>query len=126
MLAQLPGVTLRSNLEDIRSEIARHSVVVLPFVSGAGIKNKLLEAAAMGKAIVCSRRSLLALNGRPPIIVAEKAEDWLEALSGLWLDDQRRTQAGRRNRSWVVDEHGWERPARTALDALVRASPEAR
>ena len=41
---------LHPDLPDIRSEVARRQVVVLPFVSGGGIKNKFLEAAAMGKA----------------------------------------------------------------------------
>lgn len=42
-----PGMILRPDLPDIRSEVRRHEVVVLPFVSGGGIKNKLLEAAAL-------------------------------------------------------------------------------
>ena len=46
------------DLPDLREEIAAHQVVVLPFVSGGGIKNKLLEAAAMGKAVVCTRAGL--------------------------------------------------------------------
>src|SRR5262249_21330782 len=100
--------------------IARHAVVVLPFISGGGIKNKLLEAAAMGKPIVCSPRSLLGLQGDPPLIVAGHHEEWRRALSDLWRDDERRLQVGRDLRSWVVSEHGWDRTARTALEALTR------
>ena len=37
-----------ANLPDLRAEVQRREIVVLPFVSGGGIKNKLLEAAAMG------------------------------------------------------------------------------
>jgi len=119
-LAHIPGVTLRSNLEDIRPEVGRHEVVVLPFISGAGIKNKLLEAAAMGKPIVCSPRALLGLGGDPPVIVAKKPDDWARALTALWLDREHRDQMGRRLRSWVISEHGWDRSARIALDVLAR------
>ena len=41
------GIDLVPDLPDLRDEIARHAAVVLPFVSGGGIKNKLLEAASM-------------------------------------------------------------------------------
>jgi polysaccharide biosynthesis protein PslH len=119
-LEGMPGITLRPNLDDIRPEIARHALVVLPFISGAGVKNKLLEAAAMGKAIICSPRALLGLGGDPPLVVANVADDWVRAATALWADEPGRCQLGRRLRFWVVEEHGWERPARTALDILAR------
>src|SRR5262249_19852526 len=53
-LAQADGIELVPDLPDLRAAVSRHQVVVLPFVSGGGIKNKLLEAAALGKAIVCT------------------------------------------------------------------------
>ena len=43
-----------ANVRDLRATARRHAVAVLPFVSGAGIKNKLLEAAALGLPIVCT------------------------------------------------------------------------
>jgi glycosyltransferase involved in cell wall biosynthesis len=117
-LASIPGVTVRPNVEDIRSEVARQAIVVMPFISGGGIKNKLLEAAALGKATVCSPRALRGLNGKPPMIIAERTDDWLQSLHALWFDAPRRREIGRCLRSWVIDEHGWDRPARSALSAL--------
>src|SRR5581483_5702280 len=54
LAAGAPGISLVPDLPDIRSTARRHAVVVLPFISGGGIKNKLLEAAALGQAIVCT------------------------------------------------------------------------
>jgi glycosyltransferase involved in cell wall biosynthesis len=125
-LARMPGVTLHPNLPDIRTEVAGHAVVVLPFISGAGIKTKLLEAAAMGKAVVCSPRALLGIGGDPPLIVAHTCADWLSALSMLWFDRQRRREIGRHLRSWVVAEHGLERGAQIALELLAGGSPSSR
>ncbi len=48
-LEKAGGVRIVPDLPDLRDEIAAHQVVVLPFVSGGGIKNKLLEAAAHGQ-----------------------------------------------------------------------------
>ena len=49
-LAAEPGVSLQQDLPDLRDEVCRHAVAIAPMVSGLGIKNKLLEAAAMGRA----------------------------------------------------------------------------
>lgn len=117
-LASWPGIILKPDLPDLRREVGRHAVVVLPFVSGGGIKNKLLEAAAMGKPIVCSRRTRRGLNGAPPLVDAAGPDEWRAAICRLWDRADERHAAGTRVRRWVVAEHGWERPARQALEAL--------
>src|SRR6185437_16074487 len=58
IMAQAPGASLHPDLPDLRGEVLRRQVVVLPFKSGGGIKNKLLEAAALGMPIVCTRKAL--------------------------------------------------------------------
>jgi glycosyltransferase involved in cell wall biosynthesis len=117
-LAGIPGVSLQANLEDLRGEVARHEVVVLPFVSGGGIKNKLLEAAAMGKPIVCSRRALLGLQGEPPVAVADNPQAWVAALTGYWDDVARQRTSGRALRDWVEARHSWAEVAARALAGL--------
>jgi glycosyltransferase involved in cell wall biosynthesis len=123
-LARTSGVTLRPNVDDIRTEVARYAIVVVPVISGAGIKNKLLEAAAMGKAIACSPRALLGLGSNPPLTIVNRAEDWPRALAALWDDNQQRRKAGLGLRSWVVAEHSWERTACMAVDALAAIPPD--
>ncbi len=122
-LARVPGVEMRPDLDDIRPEVAHHAVVALPFVSGGGIKNKLLEAAAMGKAIVCTRRTLTALNGEPPVLVPSSATAWAQALIDLWSDDGRRRQLGAMAREWVAREHTWDAAARLAAAGLLGGRP---
>ena len=51
------GFPLSRTCRTFAPRSSRHSVVVLPFVSGGGIKNKLLEAASMGLPIVCTPRA---------------------------------------------------------------------
>ena len=62
-LEKAGGVRIVPDLPDLRDEIAAHQIVVLPFVSGGGIKNKLLEAAAQGKAVICTARACGGLQG---------------------------------------------------------------
>jgi glycosyltransferase involved in cell wall biosynthesis len=114
------GIEMIPDLPDLRDEVARHPLVVLPFVSGGGIKNKLLEAAAMGKAVVCSARACggLRLDGSPPMRVARSAGDWVRAMLALWADPAERTRLGAAARKWVMERHTWEAAARTALAGL--------
>ncbi len=121
------GVELAADLPDLRAEIARHQVVVLPFVSGGGIKNKLLEAAAMGKPVVCSPTALNGLrNPRAAGFVLPRSPDeWAAGLAALWADPARRAAAGAAARAWVVANHTWEAAARTAAAGLAKVTRRA-
>jgi glycosyltransferase involved in cell wall biosynthesis len=117
------GIQIVPDLPDLRPEIGRHQVVVLPFVSGGGIKNKLLEAASMGKAIVCSRRACGGLRAtrRSPLVLASTVPEWVNAVQTLWQDAEKRRLLGQRARAWVLDKHGWMEAAREAVCGLERS-----
>ena len=120
-LAGRDGIGLIADRPDIRAEIARHAVVVLPFVSGGGIKNKLLEAASMGKAIVCTPQACGGIRAKSsaPFVLARRADDWTQKILMLWADPQRRRRLGEQARRWVLAHHTWEAAARIALRSLV-------
>ncbi len=90
------GIRVLADVPDLRDEVCRHAVVVLPFRSGGGIKNKLLEAAAMGRAVVCSARSLEGLDAgaRGALMAADGPREWQTVVSELWRDAERRKKAG--------------------------------
>jgi glycosyltransferase involved in cell wall biosynthesis len=121
-LADAPGITLLPDVIDLRPEIARHQVVVLPFVSGGGIKNKLLEAASLGKAMVCSPRACNGLEGAAPLVVARSMRQWVDEVCALWRESERRKRLGRRAREWVQTTHTWDAAARKALMGLGAAA----
>jgi glycosyltransferase involved in cell wall biosynthesis len=114
------GIELIPNLPDLRDEIARHQVVVLPFVSGGGIKNKLLEAASMGRALVCSATACsgLRLGGRAPFLRARDPGQWRDALLSLWARPELRRSLGADARRWVLEHHSWAAAARNAVRGL--------
>jgi glycosyltransferase involved in cell wall biosynthesis len=124
LAAAAPGVRLVEDLPDLRDEVRAHAVVVLPFVSGGGIKNKLLEAASMGKAIVGTPRMLGGLKGDPPVVQVRTPEAWTAALLGIWNDDARRRQLGSAARAWVLEHHTWTAAARDALAGLEASRAE--
>lgn len=112
------GVTVTANPDDLRPEIAQRAVVVLPFVSGGGIKNKFLEAAAMGRPIVATARSMRGLRNQPPVVVAETPGDFAAAVLSLWHEADRGTLLGAAARRWVTQHHTWKAAAEAAVAGL--------
>lgn len=117
-LCRADGVSLTADRPDIRGEIRRRSVVVLPFVSGGGIKNKLLEAAAMAMPIVATPRTVEGLSGEPPLAVAKSAQAFTATVAGLFADESRRARLGSAARAWVIEHHSWASAARKAAAGL--------
>jgi glycosyltransferase involved in cell wall biosynthesis len=117
-LSRMPGIRLLPDVEDLRPEIASHQVAVLPFISGGGIKNKLLEAAAMGKPIVCSEKATSGLRGIPKVLTARSVHEWQSKIEDLWNQEEQRRALGAAAREWVCHEHSWDRAAAGALGFL--------
>lgn len=111
------GIELRPDVPDLRPEVRRHALAILPFVSGSGIKNKLLEAASLGKAIVCTPRACNGLRRAGlPMIAARRPVDWVSSMTRLWADRPSRTQLGADARRWVAQHHTWAAAATTAAN----------
>jgi len=121
-LAKVPGVELHPDLPDLRAEVRRRQAVVLPFVSGGGIKNKLLEGAAMGRPIVCTPRAAMDLRsaGSLPLERVTRPAEWVDRIVAMWGDAARRQELGRAAREWVSEYYSWAAPARNALAAMKR------
>jgi glycosyltransferase involved in cell wall biosynthesis len=119
------GISLVPDLPDIRGEIGRHALVVLPFHTRGGVKDKLLEAASMAKAIVCTPQSCGGLRGLcdrkrepAPLILAQSPDRWVGNILSLWNDKNRRRQIGLAAREWVLRNHTWSAMAREACELL--------
>jgi glycosyltransferase involved in cell wall biosynthesis len=118
LVADAPGAVLEPNVFDLRSRVREHAVAVLPFVSGAGIKNKLLEAAALGIPIVGTRAAVQGLKGTPPLRVGENPEAFAGAVLELWARPDLRETMARDARAWVVEHHTWASAARMGLAGI--------
>jgi glycosyltransferase involved in cell wall biosynthesis len=124
-LAETSGISLQANVRDLRATARRHAVAALPFVSGAGIKNKLLEAAALGLPILCTPMTSGGLRGTPPLVTASSPDQFADALISLWADSARRKQLSTAVREWVMQNHTWTAAAREAMTALQSRKTEA-
>jgi sugar transferase (PEP-CTERM/EpsH1 system associated) len=125
-LASIPGVNLVGQVPDVRPFVASAAVAVVPLRLARGVQNKVLEAMAMGKAVVAAPASLAALrvvNG-VHLLSASTPREWAEAVCGLLADPQRRRELGEAARRYVEEHHHWERCLQPLLDAIFPASPK--
>ncbi len=117
-LQKLGGIDVLPDVEDIREAIPRHAAVILPFISGGGIKNKLLEAAAMGKPIVATDRVVKGLQSHPPVRIANSPAEWIAEITNLWDQPNTRYELGNSAREWVMREHDWTSVGKKAFNWL--------
>jgi sugar transferase (PEP-CTERM/EpsH1 system associated) len=110
-LAGLPGVNVVGQVPDVRPYYANAAVVVTPLRLARGVQNKLLEALAMGKALVASSATLAGLKTEPGVhlLQADSADEWQKAILKLLKDRSLRQQLGAAGRRYVEENHQWDR-----------------
>jgi glycosyltransferase involved in cell wall biosynthesis len=107
------GFELTVNLPDLRSEVQQCQIAVLPFVSGGGIKNKLLEAAAMGLPIIATPKAMNGINEQScPISVRTSPKQWVETIEQLWVNESLREGLVNQHRAWVSNNYSWASAAK--------------
>lgn len=120
MIAQKkPNIILTGFVEDNRQIIGESTVFVCPLRIGTGIKNKVLEAMAMGKAIVSTSigaEGIPVVNGHD-MFIADKPDEFAEAVIRLLEDANTRREFGVRARQIVIREYDMEKIALT-IDAI--------
>ena len=116
LMLKTAGVKFHENLPDIRPVIADSALAVFPFYSGGGVKNKVLEAAAMKKNIVMSERCTSGLQGDPlPMIICKNVYEW----PSIIIDQLRIGHpVNSAARHWVEGNHSWNQSGKLALGSL--------
>jgi GT2 family glycosyltransferase/glycosyltransferase involved in cell wall biosynthesis len=110
-----PGIELEGFVADVRPAYRRATVVIAPLLASAGTNIKIMEAMAMGKAIVSTSAGINGLNdlenGRD-VIVADTGREFAWAIAGLigFPEDRRAIEV--RARQTVVKRYDWDVIAR--------------
>jgi len=119
-----PAVTLTGWVEDTRPYIAQAAVYVAPLRMGGGTRLKLLEAMAMGKAVITTR---LGAEGYPvaggrELLLADTPADFAAAVVALLRAPERRAELGRVARAFVEQRYDW-RVIVPLVEAVYEANP---
>ncbi len=122
-LSEHPNVTVTGFVEDIREYYDRAQVVIVPLRTGVGIRGKILEGWAAGKAMVATSQACLGIRAEhgENILIADDPEEfaaWAVALLGR---PQHCRRLGRVGRETAVRYYEWDQLA-GQLAALYQAT----
>jgi len=87
------------------------AVVMAPVRTGGGMRMKVLQAMAAGKAVVTTSRGTEGYTGfgeEPPLAVADSEEEIAAATAALLADDEERRRLGERARGFAERHHSPE------------------
>ena len=121
-LARIPGVHVTGKVPDVRPYLTSARVFVCPLRSGAGVKNKILAALAMGKPLVATRLSLdgLDLRDNQDLLVADDPEGFADNVIRILRNPAYGAQLGQNGQKSVREKYSWRVSAGELDDALHR------
>lgn len=104
--SQKGAVTFIDCVPDLRPHLQKHALFIAPIVTGAGLRGKILEALAMGKAVIATRR---AVEGYPfthgrELWVASDAEEFGNGIVTLLGNPALRAELGKAGRARVEED----------------------
>lgn len=107
---ETPGVMLEGFVSDVRQAYHQAAIVVAPLKASAGTNIKILEAMAMGKAIVSTPGGINGLDLRhgEELLVAETAESMAAAIARLLRNPAERVALEKAARRAAEQDWSWQ------------------
>jgi glycosyltransferase involved in cell wall biosynthesis/GT2 family glycosyltransferase len=104
------GIEIEDFVDDVRPAYERAAVVVAPLIASAGTNIKIMEAMAMGKAIVSTPAGINGLDLYPgrDVMVTQTGAEMANAILGLFEDPERRRALEREARETVERDFDWD------------------
>jgi polysaccharide biosynthesis protein PslH len=115
-LAVVPGIRIFANVPDVRPHLAAADIAIAPLRVARGVQNKVLEAMAMGKALVGSDQALQGIKADEDVTVASNWQEWPRVILQLLKDRRLLDCVGSRARAFVESHCAWS----TAVEPLTR------
>lgn len=103
------NVRIVPNFPDAVEMTDSAAVSVAPVFIGTGVRTKLIESMARGKAIVANRIAVEGLQAEPgkDYVLAETAAEFAAEIAALLADAESRTSLSTRARSYAERDHRW-------------------
>ncbi len=105
-----PEITITGFVDDVRPYIAGAEVYVAPLRVGGGTRLKILEAMALGKAIVSTTVGAegFPVGNRQELVLADTPPDFAQVVLGLLENPKRCAELGQTGYTFAHANYGWD------------------
>jgi glycosyltransferase involved in cell wall biosynthesis len=103
-------ITVTGCVPAVEPFLERAAVVIAPLRTGGGMRVKVLQAMALGKAVVTTplgAEGLAVACCQLPLAIAKNAEEIASTTATLLAADEARHALGRRARAYVAEHYSW-------------------
>ncbi|MFZ6030197.1 MAG: glycosyltransferase family 4 protein [Chloroflexota bacterium] len=103
-------IQVAANPADMRPYFSQASVMIVPILKATGTRLKILQALAAGRPVVSTPVGAEGLQLTPgqDLLIAPPGESFVQAVTGLLLDGEKRAALARAGRQ-AVEQYRWER-----------------
>jgi glycosyltransferase involved in cell wall biosynthesis len=119
-------IEVEGYVSDVREAYARAAVVIAPLLASAGTNIKIMEAMALGKAVVSTPAGINGLDLRDgdEVVVADTGAEMAAAILRLFSDEEYRRRLGKAARRRAEETYGWDAIARKQSELYRRLMEE--
>ena len=119
-LTRIPGVHVTGKVDDVRPYVRSATIFVSPLRVGSGVKNKILAAMAMEKAIVATPLSIdgLDLADNREVLVAQDSQSFADKVVRLLVDPEEIRRLGTNGLACVRSKYSWGAMAKSLESAI--------
>jgi glycosyltransferase involved in cell wall biosynthesis len=116
-----PLVSVTGYVTDVRPYVAKSTVFIAPEVLGTGMKNKVLQAMSMGKAVVTTTTGArgIAVNNKEHLVIADNFNEFAREIVSLLNDQNLRHRLGENARRLMEVRYSWEIVTNTLNEVLL-------
>lgn len=120
------AISVTGRVPDVTPYLDRAAVVIVPVRTGGGIRVKVKEALAAGKALVVSPLAVAGLDvmDGEQVLLAETDEQFAAAAARLLKNQEERGALASRARAWACEHLGWEKPIAAYEDLYEQLTQE--
>ncbi len=102
----IPNVEVHGEVPDAKDFINQHSIMIVPLLSGSGIRVKILEGMALGRVVVTTSVGMEGIDARngKEIMIADSVKAFMDCIHTCVQHQKRLQKVGRQARQLIEQE----------------------
>lgn len=103
----LKNVKVHGEIPDAYSFINAHSIMLVPLLSGSGMRAKILEGMALGKVVITTSLGLEGIDAKhkEEVIIADSIEQFVEGIQYCYSSNGHLSEIGKQAQAFIVQKY---------------------